>query len=188
MIGDFLAKREDLLLRGLLFDRSQVDRFSFRLRAFTQILSVPASSVHFDISRELGDFSVDSSEEEAFCAAAEAAEERGRPFLAFTRSYEGLLQGLDSEDFEATADPRLLGEIRCHCLIMLARDGAALQEANTLASAFASPEVPWEGAARDRALALRSALQRSHAEAVTQLNAWAAQTAQALGLERDDTL
>jgi len=181
-VGDLLVARNDPLLRGFSFERSQLDKFSFRLRVFVQMLSVPEDTVTFDLSRELGDFSVQDGEEEAFGAAAEAAQDEGNSFLLFRQDCRSLLEGLDSAA-TATSDGRLVREVRCHCLILSGNDQAALQEMHGLEDELSPVEVPYEQAALDRVSSLRTAVESSHDEAVALLERWTVETVSALDLD-----
>jgi hypothetical protein len=124
-LGDLLVDRSGPILRGFALERSQMDKNTFRLRVFGQVLSVPSDAVMFDLSEELGDFHVDPDAEAAFEAAAEQAEARGREFLSCLDDCEVLLDSLDSLASE-TSDDRLIAEVRAQLLVYLGRDKDAL--------------------------------------------------------------
>lgn len=179
MVGDLLVAREGSILRGLAFERSQMDKSTFRLRAFAQLLSVPAQVLTFGLSKELGNFRIDGNEEAAFKAAAQQADGRGRQFLSRVDDCESLLSNLESVSAETT-DQRLLREVRAHCLIRLALDRAALQELEALSNELSPAEVEYEQAALDRAQALKDALTAARHQAVTLLDRWTEETVEAL--------
>jgi hypothetical protein len=177
--GDLLIAREGRVLRGFAVERSQMSKTAFRLRVFTQLLSVPATSVRFGLSQELGNFQIGDAGRQALRLADAQIHDRGREFLAKARDCETLVSNLD---FVAarTADPRLLREIRAHCLIDLGDDDGATQELGELARELEPPEVEYERAALVRAQELMGALSQSHEAALALLDAWTEETAEAL--------
>jgi hypothetical protein len=179
--GDLLVARNGSLLHGFAFERSQMDKSTFRLYAFAQLLSVPAETVTLDLSEELGSFRVDGDEESSFKAAAQQADGPGREFLSKVRDCESLLSNLDSIASELV-DDRLVREIHAHCLIGLDRDEDALQELEALQRDLSPPELAYEEAGLARSESLTEALTSSHAEAAALLDNWTREIATALAV------
>lgn len=181
MVGDLLVGSRGSVLRGFAFERSQMSRSIFRLRAFAQVLSVPDDDVSFALFEDLGDFSVEVGEAVAFTNAAEVADGRGRPFLARVDDCSEVVANLDELAPPTTGRVRLR-ELRAHCLVRLGDDEGARRELDLVAGELSSSEYDSDRALLPQANELRTALDRSHEEAVALLDRWAAATAEAIGL------
>ena len=179
--GDLLLERRGVaLVRGFAFERSQLDKNAFRLRAFAQVLSVPREHIDFVFSEKLGDFAVNGSFSNAFRAAAERADLKGRAFLECVRDCEALIA--NEAITPPTTDPRLAGEARAHCLVFTAQYGDARAAIRDLVAQLTPPEVPYEKAMLARLLRLEDALDSSGEDGIALLEGWAGSTAEALGL------
>jgi hypothetical protein len=181
-VGDLLVSRSGPILRGFAFERSMMDRTTFRLRAFGQLLSIPSNTVTFGLSHELGNFRVDGDADAAFAAAAEKADAQGREFLSQVEDCAAMLDNLESIS-SATVDHRLVGEIRAHLLVQLRRDEEAIQALDEVADELSPPEVEYEEDALARVKELRGALARSRGEGIALLEKWTRDSAKALDVE-----
>jgi hypothetical protein len=183
-LGDLLVARNGPLLRGFLFDRSQLDKFGFRLHAFVKVLSVPQDYIDLGLSRELGDFSAqDGGEEATFLAAAQQAEAQGRPYLAMVSDCEALAANMEPAMKPWATSDCHVNEARAHCLIWLGRDREARRELEKAARDVDPPERDWERRLLERVRLVEEKLDTSHQAALTLLTEWADQTTRALGLE-----
>jgi hypothetical protein len=154
-VGDLLVSRSGPILRGFAFERSMMDKTTFRLRAFGQLLSVPSNTVMFGLSQELGNFRIDGDADAALAAAAEKADAQGREFLLQVEDCAAILNSLESIR-SATVDHRLVGEIRVHLLAQLRRDEEAIQALDEVAHELSPPEVEYEEVALARVNELRA--------------------------------
>jgi hypothetical protein len=181
-VGDLLVARAGPILRGFAFERSMMDKTTFRLRAFGQLLSIPSNTVAFGLSHELGNFRIDGDADSVFAAAAEKADAQGREFLSRVEDCATMLDNLESIR-SATVDHRLVGEIRAHLLAQLLRDDEAIQALDQVADQLSPPEVEYEEDALARVKELRAAVARSHGEGIALLEKWTRDSARALDVE-----
>lgn len=156
-----------------------MDKSTFRLRVFGQLLSIPAMTVTFGLSKELANFGVDGDSDAAFGAAAEVADEQGREFLSYLADPRTTLANLDRLS-AGTTDHRLVGEIQAYLLAHVGRDQEAVEALDQLAGDLSPPEVEYEAEALARVKELRAALARSHEDGAALLRRWTMESARAI--------
>jgi hypothetical protein len=177
--GDLLVARTGPVLYGFAFERSQMDKHSFRVHAFAQVLSVPFDAVAFAIGRTLGDFSASAGLDEAVSDAAREAAGPGRRFISQAASVEQLVESLPALA-DPNADRRLLRESRAHLLVHLGRLDEAVAELRRAEDELDTPEVPYEAEALRRVRDLQDAIEAGTAPRL--LETWTQMTTQALEL------
>lgn len=176
----------DPIVRGFVFDRSQMHGSIVRLDVFAQPLFVPAEGIFLSVATTLGEFVFDEDDATDAAVMTEMlalAETDGRSFLSSVSDCASLAQVV-LEMPPDRMDDRLGAEIRAYCLLWTGRIGDAARELDELAENLRDFEVDWEFDALNRVKEVRQALRRSEAEARELLSAWAQGTTRALGLPR----
>ena len=174
----------DPIVRGFVFDRSQMNNDIVRLDAFAQPLFVPVEYVSLGVAKTLGDFLFDdrANEPEVTAQMLARAEREGRLFLETVSDCASLADTVLKMPGDRI-DPRLGGEIRAYCLLWTGRTDAAIAQLDDLIEQLRDFQVEYELELLDRVKRVRQALERSEDEARELLRSWSAQTAKALGLE-----
>jgi hypothetical protein len=172
--GDALVRVNGPVVSGFHFNRSQMDKQSFTLHAFAQMLTIPREGVTLGVSLELGDYSTEAGDEAAFAEATREADGRGRAYLDRVGTCDALLQSLPSTR-GAMVDDTVLREIRSHCLLLRGDYDAARRELEALVD-DASPQRS------ERASIVLDALEQSPESAMDVLTGWQSVTCAALGL------
>lgn len=174
----------DPIVRGFVFDRSQMHGSVVRVEAFAQPLFIPSEVIHLSLGTTLGEFEFDDHDTKALMAEILArAEKEGRAFLARVSDCAALAKTV-LEMPEDRMDPNLGGEIRACCMIWIGRTGDGRTELEAVADRLRDFGVEWEFDLLDRVTQLLQTLERSPDEARDLLRTRAEETARALGLPR----
>ena len=179
--GDLLVSPgDDLVLRGFVFDRSQLDKHAFDLHALVQPLYVPESGIRLGLSRWLGAFRVkDGAEDEVGAQVRAAIESDGLPHLRRLGDYRGIADALpEVARYKMNHDKA--GEHRGYAFLLAGNETRARQ---SLEEAFALARERGEiSEVAQRVETILESLGGSPEQARDQLSEWARQTAEALRL------
>ena len=183
-VDDLLVRIDDGIVRGFLFERSQMNKHAVRLRVFAQALFVPSEAVRLGLSRDLGDHQIDDPERggEVMAAMRTRAEEEGPPFLARAVDCAALAANATVLAAE-TVDPAAIAEVRAYCLVRVGDVASARAELDGLARELSASSIGYHARALERVRRVADALDRSPDEARGLLEDWERETTRALGLE-----
>jgi hypothetical protein len=184
LVADLLVTVDDGIMRGFLFNRSQMNKHAVGLYVLAQALFVPTHAVRLGLSRELGDYYIDDPERggEVVDAMRTRAELEGPSFLARAVDCASLAANA-TELAGNTVDPAALAETRAYCLVRAGDLASAREELRALAGELGASSIGYHARALERVRTVADALERSPQEARDVLAGWECETARALGLE-----
>ena len=179
--GDLLvAPGDDLVLRGFVFDRSQLDKHAFDLHALVQPLYVPETGIRLGLSLWLGAFRVkDGAEDQVGGHVRATIESDGLPHLRRLGDYRGIAEALpEVARYKMNHDKA--GEHRGYAFLLAGDEPRARQSLDEALALARERGASSEVAQRvERILELFAG---SPEPARDQLSEWARQTAEALRL------
>jgi hypothetical protein len=183
-VADLLVTVDDGIMRGFLFDRSQMNKHAVRLEVFAQALFVPTDAVELVFARELGNYHLDDPERagEVMEAMRRQAEVQAPPFLALAVDCASLAEHA-GELAEHTVDQAAVDEVRAYCLVRVGDVGPAREELQALARKLGASSIGYHARALERVTTVADALARSPVQAREVLDGWERETARALRLE-----
>lgn len=184
IVEDMLVRWDgEPILRGFVFERSQMNKDMVRLHAFAQPLFVPSEFVYLSVGEPLGDFLLDedSDEGEVMAEILERAERDGRGILERVSDCSSLADNV-MEITSGRMGRDLSGEIRAYCLVWIGRTDEAVAQLDEVIEQLRRFELEYELETLTQVTQVRQALERSEDEARALLEEWATKTAQALKL------
>ena len=169
-------------LRGICFDGSTFDPNLFFLQVFVQPLFVPATHLALNIGWRVGGGSHrwNATSPSLLEDLRAALKHEALPFLARIESPRDLAQAVTS--LQESQDPYTQQAI-AYALARAGDVNKAVAELGQL-TALLDVKVPWQREMVERADALKSQLLSDTTSAQKQLEAWEAESARNLGLEK----